>query len=371
MHIGMVAFTDLRYDFRIYREATALAAAGHRVSVVASLFHAGPSPAWEGITIVGLPVNRARSLRHTYPSFWRRATQALKTVAPTAVHGHDLDALWPAARVAQQLRAPLVYDSHELWTEQSSLLGRPHVRAFWRLLERRLIRTADHTITVSQPIADELQRRYRLRAVGVIRNLPPYRAPLAGDPLRPALGLAPSRPVVLYQGGFLTENGLAEVIAAAPGFGDAALVLLGDGPDEDRLRRLVAQAGLEQRVLFHPRVPFAALHAYTCAADVGLCLIKGTCRSFAYSLPNKLFEYLMAGLPVLASDLPEMGRVVTEAQVGLVVDPLDPQQVAHGVRALLADPGQRARWRLAALAAARRFCWEEEAHQLLALYPLP
>lgn len=368
MHVGMVAFTDLRYDYRIFREARCLADAGHRVTLVSSLFHRGPAPAWEGVVTRGIPVDRNRSLRLTYPDFWRQAAGKLAQAAPEVCHAHDLDALLPAARVARQRRVPLVYDSHELWTEQSSLLGRPHIRAIWRLLERYLIRSVDRTITVSQPIADELRQRYGLTQVCLVRNLPPYRAPVSSNLLRDALGLPPTRPVVLYQGGFLTDNGLSELILSAPNFGSAALVLLGDGPEESRLRHLVAARHLEGLVYFHPRVPFADLHAYTCSADLGLCLIKGTSRSFAYSLPNKLFEYLMAGLPVLASDLPEMRRVVQDSAAGMVVDPMDGAQVAQAVVEMLADPVRRAQWRQAALTAAQHYCWETESQRLIDLY---
>lgn len=368
MHVGMVAFTDLRYDYRIFREARCLVEAGHRVTLISSLFHRGPVPAWDGVVTRGIPIDRRRSLRLSYPAFWRQATRQLAAAAPEVCHAHDLDALLPAMRVARQRCLPLIYDSHELWTEQSSLRGRPHIRAIWMLLERFLIRSVDQTITVSQSIADELQQRYGLAQVCLVRNLPPYQPPVSSHRLRDALRLDPARPVVLYQGGFLPGNGLPELIQAAPGFGDAALVLLGDGPEEDRLRRLVEAHRLGEAVYFHPRVPFAELHACTCSADLGVCLFTGTARSSAYALPNKLFEYLMAGLPVLASDLPEMRRVVLEAEAGLVVNPLDGSGIARAVVEMLADQDRRVRWRQAALAAARQYCWEAEAQRLTALY---
>lgn len=368
MHICMVVFTDLRFDYRVYREATALQAAGNRITIVSTDFAGQRMEGWDDIELRLLPTDRTRSLRRTYPSFWRWAYPLLVDLRADAYHAHDLDALLPAARAARKLKAALVYDSHEFFTEQSSLIARPWIRGFWRLLEGRLIGQADQVLTVSRSIAAALRQRYGLESVHVVRNLPPYRAPVASDRIRRRLGLSPERQVVLYQGGFLTDNGLAEQIDAAADFGNAALVLLGDGPCEPALRRQVAERNLAERVYFIPRVPFQELHEYTCSADLGLCLIKGTGDSFYYSMPNKLFEYLMAGLPVLASDFPEMRRVVTETACGAVAKPTDTQAVAAAVRELLEDSSLRMSCRQAALAAARRYNWEAEAPGLLRVY---
>jgi len=364
----MVAFSDLRFDYRIFREATTLHRAGHRVSIVASAFDPSPLSDWEEIELNLIPIDRSLSLRRTYPLFWRRAKERLLATRPDAFHAHDLDVLWPAVRAARRLDVPLVYDSHELWIEQSSLVERPAIRTFWSLLERRLIGNAHRVIAVSESIARTLEDRYRLEEVTVLRNLPLYRPSIESDRIRAELGLAADRPVVLYQGGFLTENGLSEQIEAASGFGPAAFVLIGDGPRETALRQQVSRSALQDRVFFIPRVPFRELHSYTCSADLGLCLIKNAGRSFYYSMPNKLFEYLMAGLPVLASDFPEMRRVVAETGAGAVADPEDPEAIRTLVCRMLADGDQRQVYRRAALEAGQRYNWERESGRLTRLY---
>jgi glycosyltransferase involved in cell wall biosynthesis len=368
MHICMVVFGDLRFDFRVFREATALRQAGHRVSLVASSFATGPLPGWEAFPVRTIPVDRSRSLRRIYPRFWQRAWRILAELRADAYHAHDLDALWPAAKAARRWGVPLVYDSHELWTGQSSLVGRPLVRGVWAALERRLVRNVDRTIAVSPGVAHILKDRYRLEHVLVVRNLPPYRPPVPGDRIRAELGLAAGRPVVLYQGGFLTENGLSEQIEAVAGLDGPAFVLIGSGPTEDALRNQVLRNGLRDKVYFLPRVPFAELHSYTCSADVGLCLIKGVGMSFYLSLPNKLFEYMMAGLPVLASDFPEMRAVVDDTRAGQLVDPQDGPAVREHLHHLLTDREQQQAFRRAALEAAQRYCWEREAPALVNLY---
>ena len=125
---------------------------------------------------------------------------------------------------------------------------------------------------------------------------------------------------------------------------------------------------LEEKVRFINRVPFQELHAYTCSADLGLCLIRGTGKSFYYSLPNKLFEYLIAGLPVLASDFPDMGRLVREEGVGRTVDPSDSTAIAHELVDLMGHPELRHQYGQAAREAAKRYNWEREANKLIDLY---
>ena len=369
MHICMAVFGDLRFDYRVFREARCLHQAGHCISIVSSSFDPAPLKGWDEFDLRLIPIDRSRSLRISYPAFWRQARQLLLEVRADVYHAHDLDALWPAALAARRRDVPLIYDSHEFWTEQSSLVDRPLIRHFWALLERRLFRQVHRTITVGASIAKALQERYGLREVTVVRNLPCYRPPMPSDRIRTELKLSAGRPVVLYQGGFLTDNGLAEQIEAITGLHeDLALVLVGDGPREAALKEQVRSRKLGNRVYFIPRVPFGELHSYTCSADLGLCLIKGTGRSFYYSMPNKLFEYLMAGLPVLASDFPDMRAVVEESGAGLVANPLDLRDIREKVQSILADSTRRLTYRQAALAAAQRYNWEEEAPRLLALY---
>ena len=370
MRVCMVLFGDLRFDFRVFREADALSAAGHEVVLVTSDFGGRPPPIWDHFELHRIPVDRSKSLRRTYPVFWHRAARLAWETDADAYHAHDLDALWPAARASARRGARLVYDSHELFVEQSSLVHRAGVRGFWRWLERRLVRRVDRVLTVSAAIADKLQQPYDLEPPPVlVRNLPPFREPVAGNGLRQALGLdGDDEPLVLYQGGFLTDNGLAEQITAMSRVEFGRLVLLGSGPMEESLRSQVASMGLHDRVHFLPRKPFPQLHPLTCGADLGLCVIKPAGNSFLWSMPNKLFEYLMAGLPVLAGDTPEIRRVIEDTGAGVLVDPEDPDAIAEALRELLTDEPRRLHLGEAAARSAREYCWEREAPRLVEAY---
>ena len=371
MHICMVVFGDLSFDFRVYREAVALREVGHTVTIVASdrLTDGQVLPEeWEEFDVRLITVDPTTSLRISYPFFWLRAGRLLRRVPADVFHAHDLDSLWPAAVAARRCRVPLVYDSHELWTEQASLVGRGIIRAFWRWLERHLISRVDRTIAVSPSIGGILARRYGLGDITILRNLPPSRPPLLSNRIRRELALDECCVILLYQGGFLTDNGLSEQISAMATVDSAALVLVGSGPVEEQLRQQVADAGLTERVHFLARVPFPALHEYTCSADVGLCLIKPSGSSFYYSLPNKLFEYMQAGLPILACESPEIRAVMEETGAGQMVDPADVDAIGRHLRELVSDPELRKRYSAASLRSAPSYTWEKDAEKLVSLY---
>lgn len=370
MRVCMVVFGDLAFDFRVFREACALSDAGHEVAIVTSHFGGSLPSVWKRFRIRSIPIDRGRSLRRSYPVFWRHALAAASDERAEVYHAHDLDALWPACRAATRLRAALVYDSHELFTGQSSLVNRPLVRGFWRHMEGWLISRVDRVVTVSLGIARQLAVTYRLvREPAVVRNLPPLRDPVRSERLRMSLGLSgDGLPLALYQGGFLVDNGLREVIEGMGRVHSGRLALMGSGPTESGLRCQVAMSGLQDRVRFLARVPFPDLHEHTCGADIGLCVIRPSGSSFSLSLPNKLFEYFMAGIPVLAGDTPEIRAVIEQTGAGVLVDPLDPGAIGSALESLLAEAPRREALARAARSAARRYCWEQEAPRLLEVY---
>lgn len=371
MKICMVVFTDLPFDYRVFREADSLRSSGHEVTVLSTRFRDEPLPsAWDQLDVQMLDIDRAGSLRRSYPAFWRWASNRAREVSADVYHAHDLDALWPAARAARHHDVPLVYDSHELFCEQSSLVQRPAIAFVWRQMERRLIHRAARVITVGTAIAQQLHQSYELsEAPTVLRNVPLYKKPVANHDLRRLANIPESCPLILYQGGFLTDNGLVEQIEAMHFVDESAhLVLLGSGPTEQTLKDETHRLGLQDRVHFVPRVPFQSLHEVTCGADIGLCVIKPTGRSFAWSMPNKLFEYMMAGLPVVGGDTPEIRRVLEETDAGIIVDPTEPRSVGATIDNLLQDPDRCDELAAAARFAARRNCWEVESQGLIELY---
>ena len=295
----------------------------------------------------------------------RRMAAVASASAPHVVHAHDLNTLHVGRRVAQAANAHLIYDAHELHTARNDATRLSRFIA--RRQERRGIRAADAVITATRTWADMMARSYGIPRPAVVRNMPPRTAVEAPVDLRNRLEIAPEATILLYQGSIQTNRGIEQTIAALPGLPDCVLVICGYGAHRPALEERVAAAGLSQRVRFDGPVPNAELIAYSAGADIGLCLIIGSSESYRTSLPNKLFEYLMAGIPVIASDFPEMGAVVRETGAGTTCDPTDPGAIAAAVDRLR-DPERYTEARQSAIRAARDLHWDSEEQVLLSVY---
>ena len=376
----MIVLNEFTHDARVEKEVTTLIRAGYRVTVIAR--RNNPTlPEEEDrdrievrrVSIAphrgGAPlIFRAFKVLRFYLDLIRTAFNLDADV----YHAHDANALpvgWAAAALR---RARLVYDAHEFESDRNwggSNLP-PIVRKYWALPERLFIRRADAVITVSGSIAEALAEMYNIKKPTLVRNCPPlYVETSKSDRIRAAAPeIGPDRPIILYQGRIAANRGLRQFIEGTMGVSDAVAVLLGDGPLRPDLEQWVQARGWTERVFFMGYVPRKVLLSYTASADIGVSLIENVCLSYYYSLPNKLFEYQQAGLPVIASDFPEMSAIVKGYDLGEVVDPDDVPAITAAIRKLLSDPDRYAQLRENAHKAAQRFNWETESRALLELY---
>jgi glycosyltransferase involved in cell wall biosynthesis len=370
----MLLHKSVEHDSRVRREARALVESGHEV-IVLELAAVPPGNA----TIEGAArrsVLPAPWVRRRLPSLLYRLVflasfvRAVVRVRPDVVHAHDAAMLVPGLIGARLAGARLVYDSHELATSV------PYRERWWAGLvaavEHVAVPRAAAVITVSDGIADRLRQRYRLaKRPVVVRNVTALTPPREGDVggLRSRLGLDGAR-VVLHQGAAAPGRGCDELVGALALLpGDVRLVFLGDGEPGygERLAALADRLGVRDRVHFAPSVPLERLLAHTREADVGVTLLQDTCENHRLALPNKLFEYVMGGIPVVASDLPELGAIVRSYGIGWTADPSDPEQVAAAIAVALRD-GSDPAVRDALARAAAELCWPVERERLCALY---
>lgn len=374
-HVVMLVRNPYTHDSRVEKEARTLVAAGHRVSVVADAGRGLPErESRDGVEIVrvarrGPPVPGLRFIVHE----WRLARQ-LRSLQPTVLHAHDTNALVPVASAAARLGVPYVYDAHDLW------LGRPRRergRLYFRLsqlyhgiVERLLVPRAAAVLTVSPPIVGHLRRRYRLPVVHLVPNYPELGAPVERRELRDLSGgevIDTARPVALYLGGLMAGRGLEELVDATALVPGLQLVLLGSGVEERGLRERAAAAGASVLVL--PPVAPELVESYAASADVGVSPIVPSCLNYRYSLPNKLFQYMAAGIPVVASEFPQVRAIVEGSGCGVVVDTRRPSAIATGIGRVLADRAEAtamgARGRAAV---AERYNWDRSADVLRDIY---
>lgn len=288
--------------------------------------------------------------------------------SPQVFVANDLPMLPLAAQLAQGSGARLVYDSHELYSEQEFS---EREKRRWAEIEAKYIGACDVVIAVNRSVATELEQRYRINGVKVIYNAERTRqAPAASRRLHEVFGLSADKKIVLMQGGLSAGRHL-EVLMEAMRFvlnRSVVLVLLGDGLLLDSLKKMALQPDLVGRVYFHAAVPQNALLELTAAADAGVIPYQATCLNNYYCTPNKLFEFIAAGLPILATDLPEIRRMVHEREIGRVGDTSAPKKLAALLDEFFSDDQRFAAWKARVLVARKEICWEQEEKKLVEIY---
>jgi len=356
--IAVIVFSPFRFFFFVMRRSgrflrrRILARVGKHVIAFIMLFHKPLS----------------------FLDYYIRAYRIVQSTPGDAYHAHDLNTLPVAWWAKKKLGGKLIYDSHELYVERNTV--RPE-RAIWKWFLSRgeafLIRKTDAVITVSEMISAELAKRYRIQAPSIVRNTPSHVRPLRGGvpkPLRSALSVPNENYLLLYAGGITFNRGLEKVIESLSYLSDCELVLMGYGSPEYkmRLRKLAEEYGVEKRFSFFGPVPSDEVVAYVAGADLGIAAIENVCLSYYYCLPNKLFEYIAAGLPVAASAFPELKKIIEGHGIGVTFDPEDPKDIARAIRSILDDAEARERMRANAREAAKIYNWECEEKKLIEIY---
>jgi glycosyltransferase involved in cell wall biosynthesis len=366
----MLLHKSVVHDTRVRREAATLAAAGHAVTVLELDQDARGTldgfarasvtpPAW---------VRRALPFHVYRVAFLAVFVAQILRARPDVVHAHDAAMLLPGLLGARLTGARLVYDSHELAT------GVPYRDGAWARfvagIERLAVPRASAVMTVSEGIAEQIQKRYGLaRRPTVVRNvcaLPP--APRTGE-LRRCVGIGDA-PMILHQGATAPDRGCEVLVRAVTAVPGAHLVFLGDEGHPGfnaTLASLAHSLDVTDRVHFAPSVQPERLLGVTAEADVGVSLLQDTCENHRLALPNKVFEYVAAGVPVVVSDLPELARLIDRHPIGETVPAHDPSAVAAGIRRQLA-PGAKAAAEQPLREAAAALSWIRERTRLTDLY---
>jgi glycosyltransferase involved in cell wall biosynthesis len=286
-----------------------------------------------------------------------------RPLGASVVHANDLNVLPAGFLLARAWRARLLYDSHELWVEQDTDWS-PFYRRLQGRLEHFLIRRSDAVLTVNGAIADELADRYGIGRPVVVMNCP--EAPDLQEPP----WIEPTAPLdTIYQGALVPNRGLTEVIDAVAATPGVNLVVRGPGSLRTELEARIAELGVGDRARVFGPVPMARMVPALSGFAVGFVPILPKGMSYELCSPNKLFEYMSAGLAVICSDLPVLREIVLETGCGLVVPPGDREAIAAALRRLAGDPELLLTMRTRALAAARgRYNARTEQANLRAVY---
>jgi len=347
---------DLVADNRVHKVCNTLTEMGFRVLLTGRRYKNSPD-----IAPRTYPARRLRLIFRKGPLFYAEFNLRLFLFVLFSkcdiLLSNDLDTLPANALAAKLKRIPLVYDSHEYFTEVPELINRLRVKQVWQWLEERLVPGVSKAYTVCQSIADIYSQKYHI-PFRVVRNLPEASI-FSGNSSK--LTSDDSRPVIIYQGALNMGRGLEQAIRAMQFLPEAVLLLAGSGDKEEVLRQLAAGVS-PGNVRFAGRLALDKLTQLTRQAALGLSIEEDMGLNYRYALPNKLFDYIQTGIPVVISNLPEMRKVVEGYNIGLVSISHEPQVLADTFRKALFDNHLRHSWKAGLKIAARELTWENEKH---------
>jgi glycosyltransferase involved in cell wall biosynthesis len=284
------------------------------------------------------------------------------------LHSNDLDTLLPNYIISRLKRIPLVYDSHEYFTGVPELENNIIAKKTWKFIEKNILPKLSNCITVNDSIANLYQEEYGVK-FSVVRNVPfPWKKEIIKS--RKELGIPENKFIVLLQGnGINMDRGAEELIEAMRLLNnDFHLYIIGDGDVIPTLKQMVLHTDIKEKVNITGKMPYESLKQYTVNADLGVTMDKDTNINYRFSLPNKIFDYIQAGVPVLSSPLVELKKIIDDYGVGNVVEKITPEEIANSIKMLKSNPELLAQYRKNCAFAAENLHWNTEKENILKIY---
>ena len=282
---------------------------------------------------------------------------------------NDLDTLlgnYAASKLKPKCR--LVYDSHEYFTEVPELAGRKRVKRTWEGIESWIFPKLKTVYTVNESIAQLYEEKYK-KKLYVVRNVSPKWKP---EKLltKKELGIPEDKTIVILQGaGINIHRGAEEAVEAMKHVENAVLIFVGDGDVIPTLKEIVIKDNLQEKVLFFGKRPYQEMMQFTHHADLGLTLDKANNINYQFSLPNKVFDYIHAGTPIICTNLVEVSRIVLKHDVGEVIEDFTAAYLAEKINALVKNKDRLNQLKANCQNAAISENWEKECEILEDIYP--
>lgn len=274
---------------------------------------------------------------------------------------NDLDTLWANNRASKIKNIPLIYDSHEIFCEVPELQKTPLKKKIWEAMEKRIVPKLKHCITVNDSIANYFKEKYGTTFT-VVRNIPEQSHNFSAKSKK-ELGIPDNEKIIILQGaGINIDRGAEELIKAMPDT-KAHLYVIGGGDAFPTLKKLVSQLNLGHKITIKDKMPKSELLHYTYNADIGISIDKDTNLNYHFSLPNKIFDYIQAGLPILSSNLPEIKNLISRYNIGCIIENHDPKHIAEKLNYML-NSQEFSAWKENTRKAATENTWENEKKHL-------
>jgi len=367
--VASLVFNSFINDSRVLKEGVSLLKHGYEVEIIAHHDkNLEKEEHQEGLLIKRLAyldrtVTKSKPAKlKAYLSFIKESVNYCKNF--DILHCNDINMLPIAVIIKKYYKKDIkiVYDAHEYETETYALNGIQ--KKITKLSEKFLIKYADKVITVSDAIANEYVKLYAIEKPALVLNAPAYKEVKTDDKFREAFGIE-GKTIFLYQGGLGKNRGIELLLEVFRNMEnrESIMVFMGYG---DLEALIVKNAKENDNIFFHKAVSPTVLLDYTVSADFGIATIEDSCLSYRYCLPNKLFEYIMAEVPVIVSNLPEMSKIVNENHVGVVLKEETLQGVTEAIKEAVSLDKQKINKNLKKLK--EIYNWEAQEHVLVKLY---
>lgn len=363
-----ITLADIRTDARTLNIASAVAKTGRAVEILAPDWSDNYQP--DFATVRYFPLSKDIRFWQQWLSMYK---QVLSIAQPSQSYwASDLYSLPMAVKLASKFSSSLaskphvVFDSREIYTALGPLSNNPIKQRIISLVEKRYIHKADTIIVSGELDGDYLYDYYKLPAQPtVVMNVPPYKKVEPNEILRKHIGVSAITPIIVYQGVILDGRGIDRIIRVLELVPDVHFCILGDGPKRVEFTRLAESTAYQNRIHFIGNIPYSELLKWTASADAGVCFIEPISFSYQLALPNKLFEYAMAGVPALVSDLPAMHSIIKAYPFGILIDPnANDSDIAQSIRELMDNKSQ---FKIQAGVAAKIFNQETQMRSIEAI----
>jgi len=299
-----------------------------------------------------------------YFNFARTLIRELKKDKADIYFAEDIYTLPFVSFYARMSKGKLIFNSRELYGFLGGHAKKKHLSFLLKTIERIFIKRCSLVLTTGELDTQYIEKLYSLNNVITIRNIPAYVKPEQPVDLRKNLNIPDNSPLLLYQGVLLNGRGLKKVFSALARIPEAYLLILGEGEQLNNYKKLATDLGIKERVIFYGMVKHEDLINYSAAADAGIALIENISMSYYYALPNKLFEYIMAGVPVISCSLPQMKKIVEDYNVGVCINAENEEDVYIGIKDFIKNRESLKQYKENCLSAAKELNWQKEYEKL-------
>lgn len=279
---------------------------------------------------------------------------------------NDLDTLLPNFLISKLSGKKLVYDSHELFTEIAELINRPRIQKVWLTIEQFIFPKLKNVYTVNQSIADFYHKKYNV-AISVVKNIAPkFEKPI--DIVFAKKVKGDNKMLILQGSGINIDRGAKEAVQMMQYLENILLYIIGGGDVFEELKDMVKTLHLEKKVIIKNKMTYGELMNYTKIADLGLSIDKETNLNYEFSLPNKVFDYIQAGIPMLVSNRKEVANLVNENNIGWIIDPIEPKNLAKTVKQIFDNKEEYLSYKHNLKKVSEHYCWKNEEQKLITIF---